>query len=341
MRPCDVTWFERLFGFRERSRAQVHKHLFVDGTRLHSRKNGCSYEIGALETPSLGELRTRAPATSTGSVRLRNIVGTADGIHRDPANAGALFQAASQFNLLEMTSPEVTPEDGVTGYVHDHTQGPACAMAAAAATVYRNYFVPVGDAIGQTSDRQIDCLRDVHDLLADDDAPLWRMRNGYALPSRSSIARFNRRFAAVAVDERGRDRIRAALRVGVHRDVEVTRARTRHRVSQCYCSALPVAYSRVVSEEWKAFARLVLEATYEATLLAAAENAARTGNRTVFLTMVGGGVFGNRHEWIRAAMSHGLRRLAQTPLDVRVVHLHRVPTSYRAWATPHATPSLN
>ena len=61
-----------------------------------------------------------------------------------PENAGALFQVASQLNLLEMTGPEVTPEDGVTIYQDDRTQGPACAIAAGAATIYRNYFAPVG-----------------------------------------------------------------------------------------------------------------------------------------------------------------------------------------------------
>jgi hypothetical protein len=49
-------------------------------------------------------------------------------MHRLPENAGALFQVASQFNLLEMVSPSVTPEDGVTRYQDDHTQGPACAI---------------------------------------------------------------------------------------------------------------------------------------------------------------------------------------------------------------------
>ena len=48
-------------------------------------------------------------------------------MNRQPANAGALFQVASQFNLLEMTGPAVTPEEGVTRYQGDPTQGPACA----------------------------------------------------------------------------------------------------------------------------------------------------------------------------------------------------------------------
>ena len=69
-------------------------------------------------------------------------------MHQDPQYAGALFQVASQFNLLEMTSPDVTPEDGVTRYAYDRTQGPACAIAAGAATLYRNYFVPNGGSEG-------------------------------------------------------------------------------------------------------------------------------------------------------------------------------------------------
>jgi hypothetical protein len=62
-------------------------------------------------------------------------------LHRLPGLGGALFQVAPQFNALEMTGPGVTPEDGVTRYQCDHTQGPACAIAAGAATIYRNYFV--------------------------------------------------------------------------------------------------------------------------------------------------------------------------------------------------------
>jgi hypothetical protein len=48
----------------------------------------------------------------------------------------------------------VTPERGVTGYASDYTQGPAC--AAGAATIFRNYFEPVGDQIGKTASRQLD-----------------------------------------------------------------------------------------------------------------------------------------------------------------------------------------
>lgn len=68
-----------------------------------------------------------------------------------PEFAEASFQVASQFNLLEIVGPGITLEDGVTRYSGDRTQRPACAIAAGARTIYRNYFVPVGGCLGQTT----------------------------------------------------------------------------------------------------------------------------------------------------------------------------------------------
>ena len=121
-----------------------------------------------------------------GPIRVRNIVGEAGALHADPRNAGALFQVASQFNLLEMVSPDISPEDGVTPYVYDRTQGPACAIAAGAATIYRNYFAMVDGKEGQDAGRQIDCLWDVHEALSPEGQLHWEMRNGYALPTAST-----------------------------------------------------------------------------------------------------------------------------------------------------------
>lgn len=84
-----------------------------------------------------------------GLVKISVVTGDVRRMHLFPENAGALFQVASQFNLLEMVSPDVTPEHGVTRYQNDRTQGPACAIAAGAATIYRNYFVPIGGSQGQ------------------------------------------------------------------------------------------------------------------------------------------------------------------------------------------------
>ena len=96
------------------------------------------------------------------------------------------------------------------------------------------------------------------------------------------------------------DVLRGLLQIGVHRDVEVTDGDgdgpQRQLVSQAYCSALPVAYSRLPAVLWKSFAGLVLEAAYEATLRAAVMNARSGASNIVLLTRLGGGAFGNDDE---------------------------------------------
>jgi hypothetical protein len=189
-----TNWFRDLLGFDEQSYAETKQQLSVRGGRLIAPATGASYDIGMLEIPSLGELRSRVGAVAperSGATRVSTVVGDVGELHRRAENRHALLQVASQFNLLEMTGPEVTPEDGVTRYAHDRTQGPACAIAAGAATVYRNYCVPVGDGTGQTRDRQIDCLRDVGTALSSDGTVPWTMRNGYALCSRAGLASVN------------------------------------------------------------------------------------------------------------------------------------------------------
>ena len=162
-----MDWFERITGFKEATGpagyGATRAQLEVDGHQLTSRVNGRSYGVGDLEVVSLRDLRRRADGAAQGSGpgRLRIVQGDVGEMHGRPEYCGALFQVASQFNLLEKIGPGVTPEDGVARYEHDRTQGPACAIAAGAATIYRNYFAPVGGAIGQTRDRQIDGFADL------------------------------------------------------------------------------------------------------------------------------------------------------------------------------------
>jgi hypothetical protein len=150
-----MDWFEKLVGFREGSYNETRQKLEVREGRLCSRVNGRSYAVGNLELLSLAKLRADISGyPRSGRLRLSNVSGDVRVLHRDPANRRSLFQVASQFNLLEMTSFSVTPEDGVTRYAYDPTQGPACAIAAGAGTIYRNYFAPVGGQLGQTTERR-------------------------------------------------------------------------------------------------------------------------------------------------------------------------------------------
>lgn len=113
-----MDWFEQLTGFREAGYEETRARLEVANGKLRSRVNGASFETGELELVSLKSLRKRAesgrklPGRMTTSV----VVGDVRRMHQSLENAGALFQVASQFNLLEMVSPDVTPEHGVTRY---------------------------------------------------------------------------------------------------------------------------------------------------------------------------------------------------------------------------------
>jgi hypothetical protein len=320
-----MDWFETLTGFRESGYAETRSKLEVQDGRLRSRINGASYAIGELELVSLQTLRERAKSGDKVSGRLKTSIVTGDvqRLHRSSEHAGALFQVASQFNLLEMVSPDVMPEHGVTRYQNDPTQGPACAIAAGAATIYRNYFVPVDGATGQTAARQLDALADLGAALSDAlDTPigeLWTMRNGYALATKSGLSAIARYLGALAPDQI--DALRGKLRIGLHSNVEVTCATGPHRqlVSQAFCSALPVAYSHIPLQHWRPFALLVLEAAYEATLWAALLSAQRGVSNVAFLTLLGGGAFGNDAGWIYAAIRRSLKLMTPFELDVRLV----------------------
>ncbi len=318
-------WFQRLTGFDEGPHSTVQGQLEVDGPTLRSKVNGRSFRIGEFAMTSLAELRAQVAqeAGSPGSPRVSIVTGDVRKMHQLPEYEGALFQVASQFNALEMISPNVTPEEGVTRYEYDRTQGPACAMAAGAATIYRNYFVPVGGQIGQTASRQLDGLADIgaelSRALGRPVSDLWRMQNGYALASKSGlemISAYLRETGGSAADELG-----SRLRIGVHRGVEVTDGPSSPGplVSQVFCSALPVAYGRVPPPYWQDFAQLVLDAAYEATLLAGVLNSRQGGSNIVLLTMLGGGAFGNASEWIHTAIKRALAKAEGYSRDVRLV----------------------
>ncbi|OYU32412.1 MAG: hypothetical protein CFE39_03380 [Comamonadaceae bacterium PBBC2] len=327
-----MNWFEKLTGFSETDYSETKSKLRVDGSQLQSLVNGKSYEIGTLELVQLKTLRDRVNQFGgvPGQLKLRLVRGDVRKIHQLPENAGALFQVASQFNLLEMVAPSITPEHGVGRYEGDPTQGPACAIAAGAATIYRNYFTEVEGVEGQTKERQLNGLTDIGNAVSEaigcSSSDLWNMRNGYAICNKvalRNITAYLDSLSPVQMSSLG-----GKLRIGLHSDVEVTDADVpiRSKVSQAFCSALPVAYCQIPTKEWNSFASLVLQAAYEATMWAGVLNAKRGVSNVVFLTRLGGGAFGNDDSWIDLAIRNALQMAVHEDLDVRIVS-YGVPSS--------------
>lgn len=244
----------------------------LNDKQLQSLPNGRVFTMGVFATPTLHELResaaallstelTRSTDTDTTSSRSNSCSSNQDNtrprvtyehlaitdilkMHHE--NPGATFQAASQFNCLEFGAPHVTPEYGVSSYAYDETQGPACALACAAGTIFRNYFVPVRakdcsrndnnasreeeteqrEDLGQSERLQLNTLDELELLLHNKQQKYWNIHNGYSFADVDSLTRLNadlhHRWPGGSSQ---RDKLRAAVKVGVQVGVGVTFSR--------------------------------------------------------------------------------------------------------------------
>lgn len=276
-RPPGPDWFSKLFGFAEGTYLETQRCFKVEGTRLFSRVTGASWEIGAFNTPSLAELRAQVRALpedqtahlrgANGSIRVSVLTGEASALQALPENRHALFQVASQFNCLEFVGPRVTPEDGITAYAFDRTQGPACSVGGGAATAFRNFMVRVKrkdgeEQVGQSMGAMIDNLEKVSALLGNGpEGRYYKVVGGYTMATDDGLRELGtalRRVGGAAVKEQ--------LRIGVHSDVQVTSRDWGTRlledpdqiITQVLGSACAVSYSRNPWALWAPFASLVL-----------------------------------------------------------------------------------
>lgn len=309
-----MNWFKELTWFDEGTYKETKKMFSVSGLNITA--NGeyeLEYQCGYFRAASLEELRFPDYSRFKSKIKVSEIVADVQFLHTLRENEHATFQVASQFNALEMVSPEVSPMDGVTRYQWDMTQGPACAIACGAGTIFRNYFLPVGDQQGQTDKVQLNLLDDLEKEIP----KLWKMKNGYLLTDKKKLEAINEIIMSRY------DELIGLVKVGVHSDTQVTLDWGKHVVTQVFCSALPIAYNDIPMDDWEPFARFILEANYEATILAAMENLCNNQNNKVYLTMLGGGAFGNKMEWIVESIEKVLKKYENLPLDVMIVSYNR------------------
>ena len=194
-------WFEQLTGFKEESPENVKKNIEINGSEFVSLVNSQRFSFGKLEVPTLSELKNQSKniIEYTGKIQVTEIVADVQKLHAQIENSNALFQAASQFNLLEMVNRCVTPEQGIDRYEFDYTQGPACAISCGAGTIYRNYFAEVNGQIGQTANNQINCLDLIGKELGNDELNLWEMQNGYALANQNGLLAINKKITQLTL----------------------------------------------------------------------------------------------------------------------------------------------
>ena len=316
--------------------SQTKQMLEFDGRNILSISNGKRFDIGEFEFLKLADLRSRFKShQSDGDLlefgkinRVYHNPPSRENVQaymRNPDYNHALFQVASQFNLLEMSTPQKTPEDGVDIYWRDPTQGPACATATIGATLFRNYFVEHGGFLGQTADQQVNGLRDVLTRLGLREDESYLYENGYVRLSKEDMIACSKKIDKLSEEERFE--IMGELSVGIHWGCQVNNAEIglEQRVSLILCSGLPLGgYARpgVSLDDAEALGRLVQDGMQEATILAGALNRVKFGSPDVVLTKLGNGVFGNPVDWVVAARNRALD-LVPCSLDVLQFHFSR------------------
>jgi O-acetyl-ADP-ribose deacetylase (regulator of RNase III) len=340
------------------TKVTVQKHTLICSDATNAPQGFKEQYIGMFDRPNLAQLEqcikskeyndafnklkaVNIKDKKKGGLAFKHIV-TQDValLHCDPKNEGAIFQVASQFNCLEMQSADARPNQGVTIYSDDHTQGPACAMACPAALVYRNYFVEhTKNGViykGQCA-HQIDNLEDINEMLGNMNDTYWTMRNGYVIVNDDKkLGDISNRIVEVE-----RESIIQALRVGVHWSTSVVdnqkiatkKEPLKHRVCQVYASALPVSpnYNPSIINKalWEPFATCILEGSYMATLCIAALIALKSQTRIkCYLTLIGGSAFGNKPDWIIKAITNALTKYKAYPIDVMLVHDKKIYPEY-------------
>ena len=362
--PNDANFYTRAFGIREGNYNDTKNFL----TSIYDKDshsfiiNGKKYPSGQLTTPTLEEAREELKKlpkdiSASANISASSEIGNAYDIHQKP-NGANVIMVASQFNLLEFVSQFSRPEDGITDYHKDKTQGPACAIAGTFATAYRNYLAETYEGkitqesiakIGQSEDNQINTLGDTMKLLNGSlqasgqttsnqstrfgevipDGELLFFKNGYIDSTNDNLKELNKLIENGG--EEFKQKLKDSMRVGIHRDVLIADTKDSENPvfkTQVLASAIPVArdYSSVKdSTLWEPFARLVLEAQYEHTILEGLrDNAMRIkeGKETkpILLTALGGGVFDNEPKWIKESMALAVEKAGDygIPFEVSI-----------------------
>jgi len=302
---------------------------------LNSCVNEQSFKIGKFRTMAVKEFHVHPPKKGASfNLVIGNGLETREfhkidvgALQANPANRGATFQVASNFNCLEFVDKKGSAAQGITKYIWDYTQGPAASISAAPGTLYRNYFVEHTPEPGRTKYKgQLEAQINLLDRI-----PLIPVKNGYVAFEtdedwmKLKTANFDfQDFGDIKVGNQTLVQVTSGLK----RNGMIEMCTDKNQViNQVFTAAMNMGG---VVGIWakdplpEKVARFILGGAYRGTILSAIHNS-RTlpdsfvGKNKCFLTMIGGGVFGNDFEWILDAIMNLYELIIDSGLEIYMV----------------------
>jgi len=221
-------------------------------------------------------------------------------------NKGALFQVASNFNVIESPSETVSPlmDNFTQSYYRDKTQGPSASISTGAAAIARVYcpFLDLSTDLNtwnQTKAKQVNLLEHLKEH--------FPLKNGY-ITFNGTEPKFPKLYTKEYY------KLLLMSKTCYHKDCQVITGYRDHQgyekvkdpaqlVDQCICGAINISQGssgtyNATTLDIQTKCLFALELAYNGTYLEAIQNK----KRKIFLTMLGGGAFGNNKDWILSSI---------------------------------------
>ena len=211
------------------------------------------------------------------------------------------IQIASQFNALEMISPEVSHRDGIVRYSNDRTQGPIGVLCCLPGLITRNYWYT------NRYSSQPDSLKHLN----------LPTKNGYLLWGKDSSQALQILSSPGAMDKLITPIMAYTQVVGVRTDgYKASVHRTNKLVHQIFCSAAPGSYYDNSMDFHSEINEILLRQQYKNAIIYSLLLRQQGRRAKLHLTMVGGGAFQVSKDLIAQCIKDTLDEYKDQPIDV-------------------------
>lgn len=317
-------WFNIAFGFNESKKFETNRDKFLNMYNHEKNKSINSIDAGEfylMDLNTMHGIMKKHSKNKKGKVNLHHIVEDITNIHLNKKYENSTIQVASQFNCLEMIDQTKTPQDGITNYIYDRTQGPICTLSTPAGLAYRNYIYLNGDTQIDTTKEPLQYLKSITEKNIG-----WNIVNGYMFFNDIDQLR-NTHNILLELSIEQRNYFKNFIKVGIHNNLGVfdyTKKKQTNIVNHVYCSGIPISYNTNIPKDkhflFSGLSELFLEAIYELTLLSACyNNIVNNTNKQCFLTYIGGGVFGMDIKQIYRAIEKSCDNVEKYGFDLDVI----------------------